>query len=68
MKYKLCNNTNHFNDEQACIAYVFSCMEGNVTEYLEPWMADENNPFLTTNEILDYLKAIYVNLNYKINN
>jgi hypothetical protein len=67
MKHKLRNNADHFDDEQARVAYVFSRTEGSATEHLEPKMNDENSQTLTAEEVLDYLKAIYVDPNREMN-
>ena len=68
IEHKLRSNADHFEDEQDRIAYVFSRIDGNASEHLEPRMGrNSHQQFMTAEEALDYLRTIYVDPNREMN-
>jgi hypothetical protein len=50
----------YFPTARAKMAYVFSCTSGNVQTHLRPRYAqDLVDPFLSKEEIINYLSSIY---------
>jgi zinc knuckle protein len=57
---KLSVNADHFVDESARIAYVFSRTGGNAQKHLQPRISSSSvDPFMTADEMIEHLASIY---------
>ena len=74
---KLEVNVDHFPTPRARMAYVFGCIGGDTQTHLCPWYAEDlADPFISKEEMIDYLSSIYKDpfkvqnacLNYKVLN
>jgi hypothetical protein len=60
---KLQDNDDHFPSENSKLTYVYGCTTGAAQAHLEPWFEyGAPNPFLTVDEVMAHLAAIYQNL------
>ena len=65
---KLQVNSDYFPTEEARIAYVFSCTGRDAQAHLHPrYTKTSEDPFLTDQEMINYLSSIYEDL-YKVQN
>ncbi len=61
---KLQTNVDHFDNENICIAYVISRLEGDATEHIfaRRWH-DASHSYILIDELFEHLKEIYDELN-----
>ena len=68
MKQKLRANADHFDTIELQIAYVTSLIAGRAREHIMPRMRDELiNKYLIIEDVFEYLKIIYSDLNRVVN-
>ncbi len=61
---KLQANVNHFDNENICIVYVISRLEGNAAEHIFAWYRhDALHSYILIDELFEHLKEIYDELN-----
>ena len=64
MNDKLQANVNHFDNENICIVYVISRLEGDAAEHIFAWCRhDASHSYISTYELFEHLKEIYDELN-----
>jgi hypothetical protein len=62
LRGKLRANADWWPTEQDRINYVFSCTEGRAQSFLEPRIDEDSlDPWLTVDEMLEYLKTVFQN-------
>ncbi len=60
MNDKLQTNVNHFNNENTCIVYVISRLEGDAAEHIFAWRRhDASHSYISIYELFEHLKEIY---------
>jgi hypothetical protein len=68
IKNKLKVNADHFADEDAKIAYVQLCTDGEASEHIQPRLADDATDLYTTcAKVLSHLQSIYEDPNRVFN-
>ncbi len=61
---KLQTNVNHFDNENTCIVYVISRLEGDAAEHIFAWRRhDVLHSYISIDKLFEHLKEIYDELN-----
>jgi len=64
MNDKLQTNVDHFDNENTCIVYVISRLEGDAAEHIFAWRRhDASHSYILIYELFEHLKEIYDELN-----
>ncbi len=64
MNDKLQANVDHFDNENICIVYVISRLEGDAAEHIFAWRwHDASHSYISIDELFEHLKEIYDELN-----